>query len=351
MKVLHFAFVACNRNAARFRDDPSFVYRCENIAAALQEEGHKVSLFHVSRFPLGLRFDAVIFHRPKQTVRLLLTLYFLKNYRQSVLVADFDDLIFDPLLAEYSPGVINGLISIKTTRKYFQAHRLALAHFNLITVSTEPLAELIGTSFPSARVELLPNSIHFVWRKNKISIPQPQKKLVITYFPGTRSHDRDFAHIAEPLSRFLRKHPESRLQLTGPLQFDLSARAGQISHREKVSFDKYPAQFCDSWVNLSPLETTPFNRCKSALKVLEAGFWGVPTICSPFPDAERFSDAGALMADTTDEWFEHLESLLDLNHYRCVTENLRERVLKVADSTAFSSQLVDAVRMMEKAKE
>jgi glycosyltransferase involved in cell wall biosynthesis len=340
---LHFAFVACNRNAARFRDDPSFVYRCENMAAALRADGHQVSLFHLTKLPLNKRFDAVFFHRPKQTIRLKLVIFCLKFYRQCVLVADFDDLIFDQAFAEFSPGVINSLVPLKTTRRDFRAHRRTLDNFNLITVSTEPLVDIVETSFPSANVELLPNTVHLTWRNTELAVQQPQKEFVITYFPGTRSHDRDFASIAEPLTLFLKRHPQVRLHITGPLHFDLPARAGQVYHREKVSFDVYPECFRDTWVNLAPLESTPFNRCKSALKVLEAGCWGVPTICSPLPDAERFNAAGALKADTSAEWFQQLESLLDPDYYRIVTENLRERVLNVADTAVFSSRLVHAV--------
>jgi hypothetical protein len=154
---------------------------------------------------------------------------------------------------------------------------------------------------------------------------------VITYLPGTRSHDRDFAVYAEGVAAFLAKYPEARLEVTGPLDFTLPARAGQVVHREKVPFDRYHDRVRAGWVNLAPLEVTPFTRCKSALKVLEAGYWGVPTVCSPIPDAVRFEDAGALFADDAEGCYVRLEAMMDEAGYRRATEGLSARVLAVAD--------------------
>ncbi len=343
MTPLQFAFVACNRNAGRFRDDPSFIYRCENMAAALRAGGHQVSLFHLTKFPLGKRFDAVVFHRPRQSVRFALTLLLLKRLKHCVLTADLDDLVFDEALAEFSPGVVNGLVSLTTARKNFLAHRKAMNRLDLLTVSTDPLEKHTRALFPAAQVVTIPNAVPLVWRKAVERVHQGKKELVVTYFPGTRSHDRDFSLIAEPLTAFLKKHSKTRLQVTGPLNFALQARPGQIIHREKVSFENYPHLFQDSWVNLAPLESTPFNQCKSALKVMEAGFWTIPTVCSPTSDTERFTGAGALQADKPRDWLQHLEALLDPGYYQVVSDKLRERTLKMADVHCFASRLVQTV--------
>ena len=87
--------------------------------------------------------------------------------------------------------------------------------------------------------------------------------------------------IAKPLGRFLRKYPDIRLRVTGPLGFQLDVPERQVVHRDKVPFSEFAGQFVGVWANLAPLEQTPFNQSKSALKALEAGYWGIPTICSP----------------------------------------------------------------------
>jgi glycosyltransferase involved in cell wall biosynthesis len=101
--------------------------------------------------------------------------------------------------------------------------------------------------------------------------------------------------------------------------------------REKVPFEQYHERVREGRVNLAPLEDSPFNRCKSALKILEAGFFGIPTVCSDFPDARRFVGAGAHIASSSEEWRLYLEKLLfDEEFYRSATHGLRERVLELA---------------------
>jgi len=337
---LRFAFVACNRNSSLFRADPSYIYRCENLAAALESAGHQVTLLHLKSLALFNRFDVMVFHRPRWSPSLFAALTLLRR-RSTVLVADFDDLVFEEGFAAASPGVVNGLVSLASTRSNFKAARRALALFDRITVSTEPLAGHVRDCFPSARVAIVPNAVHAAWQRHAEQQTQTPARPVITYFPGTRSHDRDFATVAVALERFLEKYPEARLQVTGPLNFSLPSRAGQVVQREKVPFAEYHRHVREGWVNLAPLEDTPFNRCKSALKVLEAGFWNIPTVCSPIPDALRFEGAGALLADGEEAWFGWLESMLDPEKYQAVTCGLRERVLQVAQVEEVARGMVD----------
>jgi hypothetical protein len=344
---LHFAFVACNRNASRFREDSSFIYRCENPAAALEEAGHRTALLHLSSFPLLSRFDVVVFHRPRWSLRLLAILALLRR-RGTVAIADFDDLVFDRNFAEASPGVVNALVSLKATSRNFQAAHRALSLFDRVTVSTEPLAAHVNACFPHALVKIVPNAVHLSWRRKTEEETPTRTGRIITYFPGTRSHDRDFAVVSDVLARFLERHEDVRLHVTGPLHFELPARPGQVIRREKVPYGEFHRYFKEGWVNIAPLETTPFNRCKSALKVLEAGYWNIPTVCTPIPDAERLEGAGALVAEGSEAWLARLESLLDGDYYDATTDGLRERVLKVAAAEDSAEGLIDFISQESK---
>ena len=323
-------FVASNRNASLFRNDPSFIYRCENLGQALSEQGHDLHFTHLSKFKWRARHQVVVFHRPYASVRLW---YLLRQLRRCgiVVVADFDDLIIDEAYADYSPGVMNGLVSRRVTRRRFRAHRWVLPWFDGVTVSTEPLANHLRGLFSTISVEVIPNCVHRAWRHEPHDVPKNDLKKIITYFPGTRSHHRDFAQILAPMSRFLRAHPEVKLQITGPLEFSLDADPRQISHEERVPFSEYQSRVRSGWVNLAPLEETPFNRCKSALKVMETGYWGIPTICTPNEDNMRFSGAGAWLSTDPDEWVDNLERLLNEGEYQRTTHGLRQRTLALAD--------------------
>lgn len=149
--------------------------------------------------------------------------------------------------------------------------------------------------------------------------------------------------IAGPLSQFLRFHPEVELRITGPLNCRLDVPPRQVRHGDKVAFANYHQQFDGIWVNLAPLEDTPFNACKSALKALEAGYWGIPTICSPNPDYQRYTTAGAMVASSPEDWLQALERLTDEDQYRLLHSGLRERTLHLADVEQCASRFVDQV--------
>lgn len=340
-RPLRVVFVACNRNRRRFMEDPSFLYRCQSPAAALQARGHEVTLTHVSRLNPWSTPDLVVFHRPRNTIAFRAAVAVLRR-RGVRIVADVDDLIFDPALAEFSPGVRNHLVPLADMQSLFASHHKALRAFDAISVSTEPLEDEVHRCFPHAHVTRLPNAVHHSWRTLETKPPATSaERPIISYLPGTRSHDRDFATVAPVLEDLLSRHADLELHVTGPLEFELKARSGQVRHFPKLPFWELHPRVRSAWVNIAPLEPTPFTRCKSALKVMEAGYWGIPTVCSPLPDARRFANAGAIMSGSPDEWHTDIEQLLlDAEHHAAQTESLRERVLRQADVYAVMAKLL-----------
>lgn len=330
--TIKVAFVACNKNARRFGEDPSYVYRCENLGRGLEELGCSVDFVHLSRLAFHPRPDVAVFHRPRDSwlFRALLRTMRLRGTR---VLADVDDLIFVPELAAFSPGVVNERVSHAETVSMYRLNRAALERFDAFTVSTRALADALESLFPDARVKFIPNAVHHLWCASPLPTIEPAvREPRLTYFPGTRSHDRDFALIADEVGALLAKYPDLKLEITGFLDLALKLRPEQLIRHERLPFGQYVNRVRDGWINLSPLVESPFNRCKSALKVIEAGFWDIPTICSPTPDAERFVDRGALVARAPGEVFDIVESLLnDGASYRKLTDGLRMRTLHEAD--------------------
>ena len=350
-RPLAIAFLACNKNPDRFREDPSFTYRCENLALALAAQGHAVTLSHLSRPGWGRRPDIAVFHRPQLSWRLWWTLQ--RWRRQGVqLVADVDDLVFDPAQAHQSPAVLNGQLPLGTLRRRFWRHRQALRLFDRVTVSTQPLAQALAEQVGSAtRIHWLPNAVHRSWRGLDNPPATDRAEPVLRYLPGTRSHDRDFALVAPVLSALLRARPRLRLELVGPLAFALDAPAAQVQHRPRVSFADYLSEVRRPGIHLAPLESTPFTVCKSALKVIEAAFWNQPTVCSPLPDAQRLTEAGACVAASPADWHGWISRLLDEPPaYQAITRGLRARILRQADIDALARGWLEAMRApMERA--
>lgn len=330
---MRIAFFACNRNPQLFKSDPSYIYRCESLGLELIKLGHQVCFCHINDPIKYQGFDVVVFHRPKNLWRTwLLVKYF--RLRGAKIWADFDDLIFDINFAEFSPGFVNGLNALRKSKKIYSSHQSALGFFDRFTVSTEPLKQHLNLLSPSKIVAVIPNAVHYRWQENladfeprKIDFSQP----ILSYLPGTRSHDKDFKLIALGLAEFLKKHEQVKLEITGPLSFQLGQElAEQVVHYERVAFSHFHERFKNTWVNLAPLEQTPFNRCKSALKVLEASYWGKPTLCSPIPDALRYQEAGAVLIETPEDICTKLSLLLDPSYYAATTQNLRKKALEVS---------------------
>ncbi len=342
---LNICFLACNKNPKFFQHDPSYIYRCENLVRILESNGQKTACIHFKCFNWFGNPDVVVFHRPSFSLQLALLLWWLR-LRKVRVIAEFDDLVFDAAYCEFSPGVLNNVLSLQKTRKKYLAHQKVLELFDRFTVSTEPLREHLLKLNPIKKVTVLPNTPHYFWQEQCEDFPVPAvdwSNPVITYLPGTKSHDRDFQVFAEGITKFLNDHPQVRLQVTGPLEFELAVRPEQIIRCKKVPFTEYHQHIVNGWVNLAPLEDTPFTRCKSALKVIEAGYWGKPTLCSLIPDAERFIGNGAIPVGSSTELYAELKNLLDPGYYFDYTKDLRQRVLKLADIQQVAQQFFEFV--------
>ena len=64
---------------------------------------------------------------------------------------------------------------------------------------------------------------------------------------------------------------------------------------------------------------------------METSCWGIPTICSSNLDNERFVNAGALIADTPEQWLTHLEGMLDESRYKLVCEQVLDQSLALSN--------------------
>jgi hypothetical protein len=340
LNSLRFAFVACNKNPQRFMQDPSFIYRCENLALALSAQGHQPELLHYTQLSRKAQYDMVIFHRPAYRFGFAWLVKQLRKNGARVL-ADVDDLIFHPHWASVSPGVVNQLVSLKQTEKYFSANAKALAEFDYLTTSTLPLADKLRQQYPQAQILLLPNTVHQRWYQHEKA--NTTAALRLTYFPGTRSHDRDFATIAAPLAAFLQQNPAIQLHITGVLNCSLTCRPGQLVQHEKQPFNLYPHHVAQSWINLAPLEATEFNQHKSALKAIEASYFNTPTLATPIADMQRLSHCGAILVSTENDWFEQLSNLTDITRYQQHSQQLRQRLLDTARIEQQAERLVQFV--------
>jgi len=312
-------------HSSRYVDTPwrdgSTRYRCYHAAEALQTLGHlaEVAPLHAADLSHLTHFDVVIVLRPQPSRKLNRLLEQCKRLRIRT-VADIDDLIFVPELAGLSPSVINGQAAERIVRQQFQRNLTAMQEFDEISVSTEPLAQAWRATGATTPVTVLPNGLSANWLSHpaKSNPGSAEGRQLITYLPGTRSHDHDFAQINTVLINTLMNHPAADLLIVGELSIkDSRLPAERVMQRPWVAYENLPTVIAASHVTLAPLMQTPFTHAKSHIKFTESAAFGTPSICSPNQDIGRHEVEGLYVASNQQEWEKALDHVLGDSINQC----------------------------------
>jgi hypothetical protein len=184
------------------------------------------------------------------------------------------------------------------------AHAAEVA--NLVTVTCEPLAEIMREHNPN--VVILPNCIPG-W---VCDLPHEDRPLAIGWGGGA-SHAKDVAVVAQPVRRFLERHPQWVMRLMG------TDYRPTIRH-ERVGFAKWVDiktdtrgyyQAIDWDIGLAPLYPSRFARSKSHIKALEYAARGIPVIASDAPPYREFVLHGVtgFLVRRDHEWLKYLSEL------------------------------------------
>jgi hypothetical protein len=177
--------------------------------------------------------------------------------------------------------------------------------------------------------------------------------VVLGYFSGTGSHNRDFASITPALLAILARYPQVWLHVSGHLALDsrFHAYRERIRRAPFVAWQELPNLVAQVDINLAPLEVeNPFCQAKSEIKYTEAALVGVPTIASP---TEAFSYAiqpgeTGLLAGGMDAWVESLARLIDDPDERSrLGENARRAVYAAYAPQPRSLELLTTLRRIQ----
>lgn len=311
--ILFISFVAKPGN---YRINASMLYRCENLGQALHHHGFRVTYSHALQAIKHLLFsrpDICVLHRPNGS-QLCRAIGGLLKQKRITTVIDFDDLIFDPVVHAYNPGVIHGHVKAKALARRFTRTRDFIHGFEHFTVSTAPLAAALQQIHPQANIRLIHNARLPGWQASLDKLPaKPQQRL--TYFPGSRGHEHDLAVAWPAIRRVLVERPEIEFHVVGRMDVHRLREQAPVHHLGLLPAERYREQVASSWVNIAPLADNPFNRCKSALKMIESSAFGVPTLYSPLPDATRFVGKGCLIADSEQAWYAQILALTNHDFY------------------------------------
>lgn len=191
--------------------------------------------------------------------------------------------------------------------KFIETDFYAYRGVHAVTVSTEPLAEMIRHWNPN--VQVFPNAI---FQLPHVAGTTPKQDDKLRIFFGALNRGKDWEAIqtgilaaAEELGntvQFVMLHDRAI--------FDSLPETVSKEFHPTLPHDQYMAVLASCDVALLPLADTPFNRFKSDLKFIECCAAGVVPICSSVVYGERpaHHDIG-VFAETADEWRQAVELL------------------------------------------
>ena len=316
-------FVSETGRADRPLQDPSVRYRCYHPAEVLTEKGHYCTVISAQKFyeNPNLDYDVYVFHRPNMARPGFLDVVQMLQRQKRSLIADYDDLIFGTQeIALNSSAVKNGTLTPERAIAAFSNNLAGLREFDMVTVSTEPLADRVRQFNPDARVAVVPNivprSILSVQGEFQTHL-RLRSPTTIGYFAGTKSHDKDFPVVEAALHRVLLENPEFSLLVVGPVAIPRAiASLPNVSTAPVVNYFRLPSIMAMCTTVIAPLEESDFNSCKSRVKFLEAALAGCRLIASPIPDMQLIGPHHLTLAADANDWYEALSNLPDPAHRR-----------------------------------
>lgn len=192
--------------------------------------------------------------------------------------------------------------------QYPAANFRAFRGVHAVTVSTEPLAEIIRQWNPN--VHVLPNAAPYL---PPLSYASPKGNAKVRVFFGALNRGGDWAEIVKAIARAARNLAKRVEFVVVHDRAFFDALPTQVDRKfvGTQPYDRYLELLASSDIALLPLNDTPFNRLKSDIKFVECCAAGVVPICSPTLYAEDHQDRGiALFAQTPQDWAEALTTLI-----------------------------------------
>jgi len=314
-------------------------YRCYHKQEQLQQYGiESLVALHTepALFADVTPFDVVVLHRVPLDDAIHETIRQAHALRRPV-VFDTDDLIFDLPMVPWIRGLEKANKEevdwfIENTRRC----RATLDRCDLAFASTEYLAKHLRRLGKRALVvrNCLSQDLIRISERAISKRRLQDDKVVLGYFSGTNTHDRDFVEASEAIITCLEDIPSLELMVVGPLEMDAryAAFGDRIRRLDLVPWQELPELIAQVDINLAPLELgNPFCESKSELKYLEAAVVAVPTVATP---TSAYSYAiqhrrNGLLASNREEWETSLRLLISDQGLRArIGENARTHVLK-----------------------
>lgn len=135
----------------------------------------------------------------------------------------------------------------------------------------------------------------------------------VAFASGSRGHEVDFAVIEVAITSFLAAGTDRLLTILGHFDKDLlpAALHNQVEMHPFADYPRYLELLATVDCAVMPLADDPFNRCKSAVRVIDAASVAVPSIVGPVGDMAamvRHGETGYI-AKSSQDWRAALDRL------------------------------------------
>lgn len=300
------------------------MYRAQHPAAALQAMGHDVRLLTLTEQAqrvsnAELAADVLVLAR--QTHASVFDLVDTLPVRP-VIVYEVDD---NPW--EWHPW---DPIHCSLGHDYGQRVKAMMQRSDAFTCSTPTLAARIRREVPGKPLWVVPNAIDYQYRDWTAREDRAEHDLAgktVLGWTGSIHHGQDGGPLLKALEVVLADYPEAvfLMQCDRSVYYTwtqaLHARfRDQLRWVPPLPFEQHPAIYSLFDLNLAPLANTPFNACKSDLRLIEGGAHGVPYVASkiaPYQEFDRQSAGiGGVLASTAGEWVDGIEQMMEQQEAR-----------------------------------
>lgn len=205
---------------------------------------------------------------------------------------------------------------------------------DIVTVTTEPLAEILRKFNPEVRVvpNVIPGAL-LSWKHDEPVFTKNGLKDVRRVMIGWRggsSHALDVQVIATPVRNVLRKNPQARLHIIGTDFRPTIGVDADFTNWVPVNADlDYYRTLTGIDIGLAPLYGIEFDRSKSAIAAMEYAALGIPCIASyseAYREFIRDGETGYLIRRKSD-WAKRISELVNDHEAReAMGAAARERV-------------------------
>lgn len=248
-----------------------------------------------------------------------------KEFFNKPIIIDTDDNVHhvpltNPGSQGYNPTTEAGMWNLYALERIFDA----------VTVTTEELKRFYSKYHP--RIYVLPNNLDIPeWEKH--AYRRKKHEEVRMGFICSAAHAEGFGIIQKPVYDIMKKYGNTVFYYPAVYSRLFTNAPEEVKSRIKpmpwAKLKDWPKELTKLSldIGLAPLRDNLFNRGKSNLRWLEYSMAGMASIVSPVsPYLCINNGVDGIIAKSQDEWYNAIESLLDVDKRREIADNAKKRV-------------------------